>query len=101
MHNGQFCSHILKDNRKIEETCSKYAGSAKLNGIPRKLNTEIPIKSYKYQCRDNMIINGMWGVFFLPYPLNKEKKWGIYYSSSVKICLGIRETPCTEYSESL
>ena len=35
IHNGQFRSHNLKDKRKTEETCSKYSGSAKLNGIPR------------------------------------------------------------------
>ena len=34
-HNGQFRSQNLKDKRKTEKTCSKYAGSAKFNGIPR------------------------------------------------------------------
>ena len=35
IHNGQFCSQTLKEKRKTEEACSKYAGSAKFNGIPR------------------------------------------------------------------
>ena len=35
IHNGQFCSQTLKEKLKTEETCSKYAGSAKFNGIPR------------------------------------------------------------------
>ena len=35
IHNDQFCSQTLKEKRKTEETCSRYAGSAKFNGIPR------------------------------------------------------------------
>ena len=35
IHNGQFRSQTLKEKRKTEETCSKYAGSAKFNSIPR------------------------------------------------------------------
>ena len=35
IHNVQFRSHTLKEKIKTEETCSKYAGSAKFNGIPR------------------------------------------------------------------
>ena len=61
IHNGQFRSHNLKEKLKTEETCSKYAGSAKFNGIPREGNPEIPINSYKDQCRENMIRNRMWG----------------------------------------
>ena len=36
IHNGQFRSQTLKEKRKTEETCSKYAKSAKFNGIPRE-----------------------------------------------------------------
>ena len=39
IHNGQFRSNTLKQKRNTEETCSKYAGSAKFNGIPREGNT--------------------------------------------------------------
>ena len=35
IQNGQFRSHTLKEKRNTEETCSKYSGSAKFNGIPR------------------------------------------------------------------
>ena len=35
IHNGQFRSQTLKKKRNTEETCSKYAGSAKFNGIHR------------------------------------------------------------------
>ena len=35
IQNCQFCLQTLKEKRKTEETCSKYAGSAKFNGIPR------------------------------------------------------------------
>ena len=35
IHNVRFRSQTLKDNRKTEQTCSKYAGFAKFNGIPR------------------------------------------------------------------
>ena len=44
IHNGQFHSQNLKEKRKTEETCSKYAGSVKFNGIPREGKPEIPIK---------------------------------------------------------
>ena len=47
IYNGQFCSQILKGKINTEYTCSKYAGSAKFNTIPREENTAIPIKSYK------------------------------------------------------
>ena len=35
IHNGKFRSQTLKEKRKTEETCSKYAGYSKFNGIPR------------------------------------------------------------------
>ena len=63
--------------RKTEETCSKYAGSVKFNGIPREGNPAIPIKSYKDQSREHMIKNGMWGVFSITEPQNKEKEWDL------------------------
>ena len=34
IHNGQFRSQTLKQKKNTEETCSKYAGSAKFNGTP-------------------------------------------------------------------
>ena len=36
VHNGQLHSQTLKQKIKTEDTCSKYAGSAKFNGIPRE-----------------------------------------------------------------
>ena len=59
IHNGQFRSQTLKEKRNTEETCSKYAGSTKFNGIPREGKPAIPINSYKDQCREHMIRNGM------------------------------------------
>ena len=82
-HNSQFRSQTLKERKKIEETCSKYEGSDKFNGIPREVKPAIPIKSYKYQCREYMINNGMWNVFSLPDPLNKEKKWYLLLHQSI------------------
>ena len=82
MQNVQFRSQTLKEKWKTEETCSKYAGSAKFNGIPREGKPAIPIKSYKDQCREHMISNGMWGVFYLPYPRNKEKRWDLLLHQS-------------------
>ena len=75
-------SHTIKEEIKTEETCSKYAGSAKFNGIPRKVKPAIPIKSYKDQCCDNMFNNGMWDVFSLPDPRNKEKRWDLLLHQS-------------------
>ena len=74
IHNGQFSSHTLKEKRNGEKTCSKYAGSAKFDGIPREGKPAIPIKSYKDQCREHMINNGMWEIFSLPDLCNKEKR---------------------------
>ena len=45
LHNGQLCSQTLKEKRKKEDTCSKYAGYTKFNGIPREGKPAIPIKS--------------------------------------------------------
>ena len=42
IHNGQFRSQTLKEKRKTEDTCSKYAGSAKFNDISREGKPEIP-----------------------------------------------------------
>ena len=82
IHNGQFRSQTLKEKRKTEETCSNYSGYAKFNGIPREVKPLIPIKSYKYQCREHMINNGMWDVFSLPEPHNKEKRWDLLLHQS-------------------
>ena len=82
IHNGQFCSQTLKEKRKIEATCSNYAGSAKFIGVTRKVYPKIPIKSYKYQCRQHMIRNGMWDVFCLQDPQNKYKRWDMLLCQS-------------------
>ena len=83
IHIGQFCSQTLKEKINTEEACSKYAGSAKFNGIPRKGKTEIPTKSDKDQYRDNMINNGMWDVFYLPDSHNKQKRWDLLLHQSI------------------
>ena len=57
--------------RKKEETCSKYAGSIKFDGITREENPEITIKSYNDKCHENMIINEMWDVLSITDPQNK------------------------------
>ena len=49
INNGELLSKTLKENINIEETCSKYADSAKFNGIPREEKPVMPIKSYKDQ----------------------------------------------------
>ena len=77
INNGQFCEKNLKEMIKTEETCSKYAGSVKFDGIPRERNREIPINYYKDQCLDHMIRNGMWDVFSITDPQNKDKEWDI------------------------
>ena len=77
IHNGQFHSQTLKEKSKTEDTCSKYSGSVKFNGIPREGKPAIPIKSYKDQCREHMTRNGMLDFFSLPDPRNKEKRWDL------------------------
>ena len=66
----------------IEETCSKYAGSAKFNGIPREGTPAITIKSYKDQCREHMIRDEMWDFFSLPDPCNKDMRWDLLLRQS-------------------
>ena len=83
IHNGQFRSQTLKEKRKTEEICSKYAGSAKFNVISREGKPAIPIKSYKDQCREHMIRNGMWDSFYLIDQRNKEKKWDLLLHQSI------------------
>ena len=75
INNGQFCQNNIKEMGKTEDTCSKYSGSAKFNGIHREINPAIPINSYKYQCREHMIRNGIWDFFSITDPQNKEKEW--------------------------
>ena len=82
IHNGQFRSQTFKEKRKTEDTCSKYACSAKFNGIPRERKPAIPIKSYKDQCREHIINNGMWDVLYLPDPHNKESMWDLLLHQS-------------------
>ena len=65
INNGQFCQQNIKDMIKTEETCSKYAGPVEFNGIPREGKPAIPIKSYKDKCREHMIRNGMWNIFYI------------------------------------
>ena len=77
IHNDPLRLNFLEENIKKEETCAKYAGSAKFNGIPRERKAKIPSKSYKDQCRENMIRNGILDVFSLPSPLNKHMKWDL------------------------
>ena len=77
INNGQFCHQNIKEMRKTEDTCSKYTGSVKFNGIPREGKPAIPIKSYKDQCREHIIRNGMWDVFSIKDPQNKEKEWDL------------------------
>ena len=69
--------------RKTEETCSKYAGSVKFNEIPLEGNPAIPIKSYKDQCREHMIRNGMWDVFSVTEPQTKDKGWDLLLHHSI------------------
>ena len=83
IHNGQFRPQTIKKKIRTERVCSKFSGSIKFNGIPREVNLEIPIKSYKGLCRDHMIKNGIWHVFFLPELRNKEKKWDILLHQSI------------------
>ena len=81
INNGQFRQHNLKKMKKTEETCSKYAGSVNFDGIPIEEKPEVPIKYYKDQCNERMIRNGMWGVFSITNPQNKEKECDLLYIS--------------------
>ena len=75
--NGQFRQKNIKEMRKTEETFSQYVGPVKFNEIPLEGNPAIPIKSYKDQCREHMIRNGMCNVFYITDSQNKEKEWDL------------------------
>ena len=81
IHNVQFCPRTLKKRRRTDRMCSKSLGYVKLNGMYREGSTEIHIKSYRDQCCEHMIRNGMRDIFSIPEPLNKEKKWYIFSTS--------------------
>ena len=82
-------AHKTSRIRERYTICSKYAGSDKFNVIPREENPEISINYYKDQFRENMIRNGMWNIFSLIYPQNKEKKWDvILYQSRIPLEYG-------------
>ena len=74
---GQFQQQNLKEIGKTEETCSKYSGYVNFNGIPREGKPSISTKSYKDQCREHMIRNGIWDIFSIKDPQNKEKEWDL------------------------
>ena len=80
INNGQFRQQNIKEMRNTEETFSKYAGSVKFNGIPREGKPAIPIKYYKDQCREHMIRNGMWNVFYIADP--QKQREGVGSSST-------------------
>ena len=77
IHNGPFHPQTLNEKRKTEEICTNYSGSSKFNGIPRELNPEIRINSYKDQFREHIIRNMMGGVLYLTEPWNQDKKQDI------------------------
>ena len=54
-----------------------YVSPVKFNGIPREGKPEISIQSYKDRCREHMIRNGMWNVFYIADAQNKEKEWDL------------------------
>ena len=41
-----------------------------------------PIKKYKDQCLLHMIQNGMWDIFYIPYPRNAAKYWYLFTNQS-------------------
>ena len=88
IHNSKSHANTLKENIKTEDIFYKYVVYYKFNGITRNVNLEIPIRYYKYQCRENMIRNGVWGIFSLKYFLNQDKE-SIY----VLVSLVLFETP--------
>ena len=55
----------------------QFSGSVKFNRITREENLEISIKSYKDQCCEHMVRNGMRDVSSITYPQNKKKKWDL------------------------
>ena len=75
IHNGKFRLQTFNENSNTEYTCTNYTGSLKFNGITREVMTSILIKSYKDKCREHMISNTMWDIFYLPDPFKQEKKW--------------------------
>ena len=54
-----------------------YTGPVKFNGIPREGKSAITTNSYKDQCREHMIRNGMWNVFYSTDSQYKEKEWDL------------------------
>ena len=51
--------------------------------ITREVNTEIPTKYYKYQCREHMSSNELWYAFSLTDLHNKDKKRDLLLNKSI------------------
>ena len=83
INNGELPANYFKKKSRTERICSKFSSSVNFNIIPRKLNTEIPIKSYKDQCREHMIKNGMGDVFSLPDPRNQDNSYNIFINKYI------------------
>ena len=82
INNGQFLQQNLKEMRKTEETCTQHSGSVKFNWVSMEGKSAIPIKSYHDQCREHMIRNGIWDVFSITDPQNKQKEWDLLLRQS-------------------
>ena len=66
-----------------DRICSKFLGYVKFNRIPIEVNPAIPIKSYKDQCREHIIGNGMWYVFSFLYPCKQDTTWEIFLNQYI------------------
>ena len=85
VHPGQYHPRSVKEEKKVQASCTGFTG-AKFSGISLgkagKGGNSYSVKTYKDSVRNHMIKNGMWDMFFLPDPTNKDIKWDLFYNHS-------------------
>jgi len=74
MFDGMYRSAVLKYKRLTRETCTKYVGDVKFNGIAPKDGSKanVSIVDYKAMLRQHHIRNGMWDIFHLQDQKSKK-----------------------------
>ena len=75
-HAGQFRPLGADDQTSTQSSCSKYKGTL-LQNIEGK-GLSMSLKTYKDTTRKHMISQGMWDVFSIPDPKNKQVKWDLF-----------------------
>ena len=76
VHAGQFRPTSVKGQQLTRTTCVSFSGTLLTN--PEDEGSTTSLKTYKDQCWQHMITNGMADVFTIPDPRNNNKSWNLF-----------------------